>query len=329
MKQSLIKFIKSPAFSVLLLIIASAAIILSTTIRNHNDIPGGRTIPAIIESTSSEISEPKTSISTTTSSAITTTVSNITTTTSSATTSDEITNITEVSETVSDEPIENTDPVSTPQYIAAPSNYAGESPNSSFYQDRLAIAGDSIAFGFNLYGYIPDEHNIARESVSMWNLDYFTFNYGYGDVGLVEAVEYVHPKLLYMSLGMNDVNMNSAETYALRYEDTIRQILGRIPDINIVVAGITPVSGDSSFTSNDTIRQYNAALEQAVKNINSSHVYYFDAYSVISDEYGNLRYDCSAGDGIHLATHCYNDFLVALFNFLDTTPVKEQIEASE
>ena len=47
------------------------------------------------------------------------------------------------------------------------------------------------------------------------------------------------------------------------------------------------------------------------------------------DEYGMLRYDCSGGDGIHLQTHCYSDFLSTLFNFLDDTSVKEQIEKSE
>ena len=63
--------------------------------------------------------------------------------------------------------------------------------------------------------------------------------------------------------------------------------------------------------------------------MNDKRVYYFDAYSVVSDEYGMLRYDCSGGDGIHLQTHCYSDFLNTLYNFLDDTNVKEHIEKIE
>lgn len=57
---------------------------------------------------------------------------------------------------------------------------AGESPNSSFYQDRLVIIGDSIAYGFNAYGYIPNEHNIAAESLAVWNMGNYSFDLGGG-----------------------------------------------------------------------------------------------------------------------------------------------------
>lgn len=205
--------------------------------------------------------------------------------------------------------------------------YVGSSPNSDFYQSRLAIAGDSIAYGFNAYGYIPNEHNIATESVSMWNLDYFTFSTG---MGLVDTIEYMNPAILYMSLGMNDVNMTSPEEFAEKYKSTIYEIRNRIPDIYIVVAGITPVTDTSGFVSNETIRAFNTALENMVGEIYSNHVYYFDAYSIVADpETLELRSECTGGDGIHLVSTCYYEFLNALYDMLDDTPVKSNIEKAE
>ena len=205
--------------------------------------------------------------------------------------------------------------------------YVGSSPNSDFYQSRLAIAGDSIAYGFNAYGFIPSTHNIATESVSMWNLDYFTFSTG---MGLVDSVEYINPDILYISMGMNDVNMTSPEEYAEKYKSTIYEIRNRVPDIYIVVAGITPVTDTSGFVSNETIREFNNALENMVNEVYSNHVYYFDAYSIVADpETLELRPECTGGDGIHLVSSCYYEFLNSLYDMLDMTDVKENIEKAE
>ncbi|MDE6425032.1 MAG: SGNH/GDSL hydrolase family protein [Ruminococcus sp.] len=221
---------------------------------------------------------------------------------------------------------EPTEPVITTEPPTAGS-YVGDSPNSNFYQARLAIAGDSIAYGFNAYGYIPNERNIATESVSMWNLDYFTFSTG---MGLIDTIEYINPDILYMSMGMNDVNMSTPEEYAEKYKSTIYEIRNRVPDIHIIVAGITPVTDTSGFVSNETIRDFNTALENMVNEISSNHVYYFDAYSIVADPNTlELRPECTGGDGIHLVSTCYYDFLNNLYDMLDGTPVKSNIEKAE
>ncbi|MCM1314074.1 MAG: SGNH/GDSL hydrolase family protein [Prevotella sp.] len=206
-------------------------------------------------------------------------------------------------------------------------SYVGDSTNSDFYQSRLAIAGDSIAYGFNAYGYIPNERNIATESVSMWNLDYFTFSTG---MGLVDTIAYMNPAILYISMGMNDVNMSTPEEYAEKYKSTIYEIRNRVPDIHIIVAGITPVTDTSGFVSNETIRDFNTALENMVNEISSNHVYYFDAYSIVADPNTlELRPECTGGDGIHLVSTCYYDFLNNLYDMLDGTSVKSNIEKAE
>lgn len=307
-----------------------------------NDGTSGDDVPALAEvTTSAEITTTATDISETTAEIQTTTTEtqipsvNVPTGTQAEIIEPPVTEYTEATypeytETTVTEAVTEDD---TPQYTVTTniSSYVGNSlsasPNSSFYQEKISVAGDSIAFGFNLYGLIPAEHNIATESLSMWNLDYFTFSTG---MGLVDTINYYQPTLLYMSLGMNDVNASTAEVFAERYQNVINQVLSLVPNVNIVVAGITPVTSYSNFTSNQTIMDFNSALKNMVSGLNSSQVYYFDAFSVLADPATNsLRPECTGGDGIHLTTQCYYDIFNELFRFLDTTNVKKQVEQAE
>lgn len=201
----------------------------------------------------------------------------------------------------------------------------GTSPNSAFYQQNIVIAGDSIATGFSLFGFVPSNHSISLGSLSMSNMDwYYPQNKG---VSFVDAAAATKTKLLYMSMGMNDVNMTTADKYAAKYVSVINQILAKAPNTTIVAAGITPVTDGISFTNNAKIRSFNAALANAVRGMNSDRVYYFDSYSVLADPGTlGLRQGYSSGDGIHLATGCYSQLLNALYNMLDTTPALQHMQ---
>lgn len=202
----------------------------------------------------------------------------------------------------------------------------GSSPNSAFYQQNIVIAGDSIATGFSLFGFVPSNHSLSLGSLSMSNIDwYYPQNKG---VSFVDGVMAVQPKLLYMSMGMNDVNMTTPEKYAEKYISVINQILSKTPNATIVAAGITPVTDGIRYTNNARIRSFNAALSNAVKGMNSDRVYYFDAYSVLADPATlGLRQGYSSGDGIHLATNCYSQLLSALYNMLDTTNALQNMQS--
>lgn len=249
--------------------------------------------------------------------------SSTTDSTQQATAPEIITNATEPSADPNAEP---TIPPYNPDLIQS-----GASSNEDFYKERLFVMGDSICHGFNVYGFVPHEHCLTQSSVSMWNLDYFKFNTPAGELGAVDAVAEVKPKLLYMSLGMNDVNLHKPQDFADKYVDVAKQMIERDPDINIVIASITPINSNiSSFTSNDNIRSYNAALESTIKAANSTRIYYFDTYSIIADpETLSMSEGRTSGDGIHLSTSCYTDFLSELYSFLDKTPVMDQIKTSE
>lgn len=339
MKSFPAKILKAPALYIILLIIAVIAVLWFVPEHSPAEKPDGITEPVVSETSAttaavtSTTSSTSTTKKTSTSTSTTSTTSATNTTSTAATTS--ITTVSETTAAASTAPVTQTDaaqqteaPSTAPPPPASLSPYigVGDSPNSALYQEKLVIAGDSIAFGFNVYGFIPNEHNLAKESLSMWNLKNFTFNFGYGNVGLIDAVSAIKPELLYMSLGMNDLNMNSGEGFASRYSDVIRQIKQNNPDINIVVAGITPIADYVTYSNNANIRSYNEALRNAVNTIGLPDIYYFDAYSVLADPNTlALSSNCSSGDGIHISSASYKQLLTALFNFLDTTPVKTKI----
>lgn len=366
MKSKIINFIKSPWLSAVLVIICLTVVMWAVSNKKQAKSLGGVTAPMTAEvqpssSSQEESSSGDPSVSSTQTKSKNTKGSSSTTTTAVSASSEESTTVPygtqapvtkppmmeggheptskttapsgENNQPGQETPAETTTTAATekPHAPSTSSNYTptGVSPNSDFYQSRLAVAGDSIAYGYNVYGLIPNEHNIARESVSLWNLDYFTFNYGYGEIGMIDAIDYVHPKLLLMSMGMNDVNMSTADSFAMKYNSLVNQVLERVPDTNIVICGITPVGAYTGFTTNETIMSFNSALRDMVDKMNNDRVYFFDPYSVLANEYSTLRDDCSGGDGIHLQSHCYTDILTAIFSYLDTTPVKEHIEASE
>lgn len=282
-----------------------------------------------------EASTTEISTSTTTHTTTTTTTSTSTTTTTTTVTTTVTTTAIPVTEpeAAAEEPETDTAPTAAPAEVPQTDTSftpVGVSPNSQFYQDRLVVAGDSIASGYYYYGYIPEGHNLAQSSLSIWNFEYFTFNVGGTMMNISDGINALKPKLILFSVGMNDINCTSTDAFTQKYRSKIELALQQVPDTNIVVSGITPIAPSVTYTTNETIQQYNAALKAMVESMGSSRVYFFDTFPVLADPSTNaLKDSFSSGDGMHLASKCYADVLAAMFNFLDTTPVYDQIVQSE
>ncbi len=355
MKAKIIKLLKNPILWVILLTAAAAAVIFAFTVTNRHSDNNIDSLPVIATATT-EATTSTTTGSTTTSAATTSaaTATSSATTSSATTSSTVMTASTTEAITYSAVTHPATSPIQPPVYTAAPpttppavvttaapppppptttmppSPYTqvGESPNSSFYQQRLFIVGDSIANGFGAYGFIPKEHNLAKGSLSMANYTWSQFLYytPAGQTDFIGAVAYYQPQLLYMSLGMNDVNWNPVDKWVNTYRNAINSMLAKVPNMNIVVGAITPIDYNGTFTSNAKIRQYNEALKTMVEGLGSPRVHYFDAYSVVADPATlALKSGNSSGDGIHLSPNCYKQVLNAMFNFMDTISMREQI----
>lgn len=262
--------------------------------------------------------------STSTVSSSETTVSGGKSTSKKSKSSDKTSKTTAVSETTTQ---------SSEEMITPPADYpsydymaAGDSPNSQYYQDRIVIIGDSIAYGFNAYGYIPYEHNIAKESLAVWNMGNYTFDLGGGPMGVFDAAGYVNSPLYFISVGMNDLYSYSPDDYAWAMRGIAEEVLARVPDATIVIGAITPVSQGNYYTSNETIQAFNNSLEYVINDMNSPQVMFFNTYAILADpSTQSLSSAHSGGDGLHLNSSSYGYVLSCLFNFLDTTGAIDQM----
>ncbi|WP_028505462.1 GDSL-type esterase/lipase family protein [Ruminococcus sp. FC2018] len=215
-------------------------------------------------------------------------------------------------------------PVITP--LPSPKPAASSSSNVKFYQDKMVVAGDSIAFGFCSYGFIPYEHNLAQGSLAMRNYkEYGWFNVNGSQMRIMNAIYTVKPKLLYVSMGMNDVNITNAQTYANNYVNFIKEVRSRLPGCIIVAANITPIASTSNFTNINNIINCNNAMIKAVTALGDPNTILFDAYTVVSGGGKYMSSGYSAGDGIHLSRTVYPKLLNALAIRLDQYDVRSRL----
>ncbi len=148
----------------------------------------------------------------------------------------------------------------------------------------------------------------------------------------MEAIATYKPKLLYVSMGMNDINLTSAQTYANNYVGFLKQVRSKVPNCIIVAANITPTglarqsysSLGAAFRVTD-IRNCNAAMTAAVKAMNDPNIILFDAYSVVSAGGTYMADGYGAGDQLHLAGFVYQKLLDRLAVVLDSYGVKERL----
>ena len=205
---------------------------------------------------------------------------------------------------------------------------AASSANVELYKKNLVVAGDSIAYGFCAYGYIPYEHNIAKGSMAMRNYtdtSLFTFDPTGTRLSCMDAIAAVKPKLLYVSMGMNDINITNAQTYANNYVGFLKKVRARVPGCIIVAANITPTEAKRTDFSVVKIKNCNNLMQSAVQAMNDPNIILFDAYSVVSAGGTYMAGGYGAGDGLHLAGFVYQRLLNALAVRLDQYGVSSKL----
>ncbi|MDO5559755.1 MAG: GDSL-type esterase/lipase family protein [Oscillospiraceae bacterium] len=188
---------------------------------------------------------------------------------------------------------------------------------SSEYLSDIVVVGDSIAKGYGVYGRLPVDNVLAVGSVGARNLFTYTYEYQGFSLDLLDILGRKLPKYIFISVGMNDVNILSDEEYAQVYENNIKSILEKTPESKIFVMAVTPVASITQFTSNDKIDKFNEKLRVMVNNMDNDAVYYINAAQYLKNDYNYLISDFSSGDGIHLAASAYDYLLSYMLTAID------------
>lgn len=105
----------------------------------------------------------------------------------------------------------------------------------SFDNDELvqlsdcAFVGDSICSGLFVYDVLPKDMVVATGNVGIRSLREYTFDIGGGTYTALEALKVIDPKYVIFSMGMNDINMTSEETYCQNYLSFLADTQAELP----------------------------------------------------------------------------------------------------
>lgn len=176
--------------------------------------------------------------------------------------------------------------------------------------DSCFFMGDSICTGFSMYGL--SDTCCAKPGVAARNINEFTFDYGGTQVEPLTAIVNSGMKNLVFMMGINDVNIETAESYIEYYNSFLTRVEALCPDAAIYVMSITPVTENSRFCYNYEIDEFNAALSDMIKNSSSDVRHYVDSSVGLKNESGALFDDYGMEDGVHIAKGAYYQMLYSL-----------------
>lgn len=173
--------------------------------------------------------------------------------------------------------------------------------------ENALFAGDSVCKGFGTFGIVNAGCVFADGTVGARNLlDREILWYG-KRCRFADALEKAAPKRVYLSMGMNDVNMTTAEEYAENYRKIIDFTLSATK-ADVVVFAITPVNSD--FTANSRIDKFNSSLYEMISKNYRTRVRFVDFAYMLKNSEGRLSAGLDSGDGIHLTPEVYHAAMI-------------------
>lgn len=170
------------------------------------------------------------------------------------------------------------------------------------FTENCIFVGDSICRGFGTYKVLSFANVYANGSMGTRNFYEYTFTYGRKNEELqfTELLHRTQPHIVFLSMGMNDINMIHPSEYRANYERIVDDVL-RETDAIVYLCGMTPVR--SNFTSNERIDYFNAELKALADML--EEVYYVEYGQHMLNDRGVLNNQLDGGDGVHLSPYAY------------------------
>ena len=181
-------------------------------------------------------------------------------------------------------------------------NIAGLSAAQNEFLSGAVFVGDSICSGIEIYSVLPDDNVLASTSNSAHDIDSYTFTVNGGEYDYLTALSMLDPATVIFFMGMNDTYLSST-AYCNNYTEILDKVHALLPDAEIYVASITPVSSECTYTTNDTIDEFNRAIRETVASLGYGYV---DFSAELKGDDNCLLEEYSSGDGIHVPKEAYN-----------------------
>jgi len=169
--------------------------------------------------------------------------------------------------------------------------------------------GDSLTDGLGIYDVFDGARPISTMGISPITATthrFYRINGQGAPLTMVEAVERLQPRKVYIMLGTNSIDGGSIEWNLAGYAVLLDALAQRAPDTLIIIQSIPPtrpfVAARRPAFSRENLGRYNAGLVDLAIN---RGLYFLDVNAALSDEEGYLRSDIAAKDGIHLTINGY------------------------
>lgn len=217
----------------------------------------------------------------------------------------------------------DSEPVEKPLEFDNPDDYITYNPQNGeiilppeleALANESMFVGDSVCRGFMAYGYVNAKQSFADGSIGARNLLESTVYYGGKDREFVSVLKEVNPRRLFLSMGMNDVNMTTAEEYYENLRNIVETSLKNC-SADVYLCAITPIRAD--FTEEGRIDAFNAQIRKLTDDyskLKENRVHFIDYTAPLMDENGKLLEKYDGGDGIHLTREVYFIALHEIYN---------------
>jgi len=201
-------------------------------------------------------------------------------------------------DTVIDNNSEDNKPVPPSPPVEADKDYR------SLFEKDLFL-GDSITEGLAFYEFVGESNVIAELGLTLVKMEQ-----------QLDRVEQMKPENIFLLFGTNDIGATVTDQQFLdNYIELIRTIKNRLPDTDIYIQSILPVSpeieAERPYLNHQRLNELNAELARIAKK---EGVKYLDITAVLQDSDQNLY----EPDGIHFR----RDFYPLWLNYLIESNVK-------
>lgn len=161
----------------------------------------------------------------------------------------------------------------------------------SSFKDYVFL-GDSRVVGFDVYGFLDSDRILADAGDTILAID-----------DRVEAMEELSPRYIFISYGINDVNLGlwpTAQEYARDFGARIDELRKSFPEAEIYVNSILPATDDAieQHPLWEKLPEYSEAVRQMCEQ---KEICFIDNTSIVED-----HKDLYAMDGVHIAPDFYH-----------------------
>lgn len=163
---------------------------------------------------------------------------------------------------------------------------------------KLDMAVDVVFFGDSHTAYGDWQH--VYPDVKSINLGYIGEDVK-GMLRRVEAIAAVHPKKVFLMAGINGLQQQSLSDFEYWYSALVDAIQRDVPDAELYIESILPVTGYSDYCDNAKIREANVIVRKIAEERGLTYVDIYGAYAKDGALPNAMSYD-----GLHLTNEAYS-----------------------